>query len=227
VAEASKRTISRRELAQNPQFEQVSPEVGELDEAAVEEGLDDDPDAMLALLADLTGATDQKLRELAKRLAGRLFLDVSRRGPVRPRGIGKMATMPYRPDAGDVDLDASLGAIVDARAARSAVDPEGLKIRSWVRPGTALSLLVDRSGSMGGKPLATSAMAAAAVAWRSPADYSVVTFGKDVVVAKSQDSSKGGETVVNDVLALRGFGTTDLAGALRAAGDQLSRSRAG
>ena len=59
MAEASKRTISRRELAQNPQFEQVSPEVGELDEAAVEEGLDDDPDAMLALLADLTGATDQ------------------------------------------------------------------------------------------------------------------------------------------------------------------------
>ena len=227
VAEASKRTISRRELAQNPQFEQVSPEVGELDEAAVEEGLDEDPDEMLALLADLTGATDQKLRELAKRLAGRLFLDVSRRGPVRPRGIGKMATMPYRPDAGDVDLDASLGAIVDARAARSAVDPEGLKIRSWVRPGTALSLLVDRSGSMGGKPLATSAMAAAAVAWRSPADYSVVTFGKDVVVAKSQESSKGGEMVVNDVLALRGFGTTDLAGALRAAGDQLSRSRAG
>ena len=227
MAEASKRTISRRELAQNPQFEQISPEVGELDEAAVEEGLDEDPDAMLALLADLTGATDQKLRELAKRLAGRLFLDVSRRGPVRPRGIGKMATMPYRPDAGDVDLDASLSTIVEARAAHAAVDPEGLKIRSWVRPGTALSLLVDRSGSMGGKPLATSAMAAAAVAWRSPADYSVVTFGKDVVVAKSQESSKGGEAVVNDVLALRGFGTTDLAGAFRAAGDQLSRSRAG
>jgi len=200
----------------------VSPEVGELDEAAVEEGLQDDPDAMLALLADLTGATDQRLRDLAKRLAGRLFLDVSRRGPVRPRGIGKMATLPYRPDAGDIDLDASMSAIVEARAADEAIDPEQLKVRSWVKPGTAISLLVDRSGSMGGKPLATSAMAAAAVAWRSPADYSVVAFGKDVVVPKSQ-----GEAVVNDVLALRGFGTTDLAGALRTAGEQLSRSRAG
>lgn len=214
-------------MARNPQFEQVSPEVGELDEAAVEEGLDDDPDAMLALLADLTGATDQRLRDLAKRLAGRLFLDVSKRGPVRPRGIGKMATMPYRPDAGDIDLDASLPAITEARAAHHAVDPEGLKVRSWVRPGTAIALLVDRSGSMGGKPLATSAMAAAAVAWRSPADYSVIAFGKDVVVAKGQDSSKSGEMVVNDVLALRGFGTTDLAGALRVAGEQLGRSRAG
>jgi len=227
VNEASKRTISRRELQRHDQFEQVSPEVGELDENAVEEGLNDDPDSMLALLADLTGATDPKLRELAKRLAGRLFLDVSKRGPVRPRGIGKMATMPYRPDAGDIDLDASLAAIVEARAARAAIDPEELKVRSWVKPGTALSLLVDRSGSMGGKPLATSAMAAAAVAWRSPEDYSVIAFGKDVVVAKSQDSTKAGERVVNDVLALRGFGTTDLAGALRSAGEQLSRTRAG
>ena len=227
VSEASKRTLSRRDLARHPQFEQVSPEVGELDEAAVDEEMEQDPDAMLALLADLTGATDPALRELARRLAGRLFLDVSRRGAVRPRGVGKMVTAPYRPDAGDLDLDSSMGAITEARAARQAVDPEGLKVRSWAKPGTAISLLVDRSGSMGGKPLATSAMAAAAVAWRSPEDYSVIAFGKDVVVAKSQDVNKSGDLVVNDVLALRGFGTTDLAGALRAAGEQLSRSRAG
>ena len=39
----------------NPRFEQVSPEVGELDEAAVDEGLVDDPDDTLAMLADITG----------------------------------------------------------------------------------------------------------------------------------------------------------------------------
>ncbi|MGA0801878.1 MAG: vWA domain-containing protein [Ilumatobacteraceae bacterium] len=227
MSEASKRTLSRRDLAKHDQFEQVSPEVGELDESAVDDAMDDDPDAMLALLADLTGATDPKLRDLAKRLAGRIFLDVAKRGPIRPRGIGKMATLPYRPDAGDVDLDASMGAIVEARAARSAIDPEELKVRSWVKPGTAIALCVDRSGSMGGEPLATSAVAAAAVAWRAPEDYSVITFGKDVVVVKSQESSKGSELVVNDVLTLRGFGTTDLAGALRTASEQLSRSRAG
>ncbi len=227
MSEASKRTLSRRDLAKHDQFEQVSPEVGELDESAVDDAMDDDPDAMLALLADLTGATDPKLRDLAKRLAGRLFLDVAKRGPIRPRGIGKMATLPYRPDAGDIDLDASMSAIVESRAARSAIDPEELKVRTWVRPGTAIALCVDRSGSMGGEPLATSAVATAAVAWRSPEDYSVITFGKDVVVVKSQESSKGSELVVNDVLALRGFGTTDLAGALRTANEQLSRSRAG
>ncbi|MCU1361697.1 MAG: hypothetical protein JWN99_2986 [Ilumatobacteraceae bacterium] len=187
----------------------------------------DDPDQTMALLADLTAATDPKLRELARRLAGRLFLDISRRGPSRPRGIGKMTEQPYRPDAGDLDLDASMDAIVEAGGGRSVVDPERLRVRGWARPGTALCLMVDRSGSMGGKPLATSAVAAAAIAWRSPRDYSVVAFGKDVIVAKSQDAEKSGERVVNDVLALRGFGTTDLAGALFSAADQLARSRAG
>jgi Mg-chelatase subunit ChlD len=53
-----------------------------------------------------------------------------------------------------------------------------------------------------------------------------LSFGKDVVAAKSQDATKSNEAVIDAVLALRGFGTTDVAGALRAAGDQLSRSAA-
>ncbi|MFN6121773.1 MAG: vWA domain-containing protein [Actinomycetes bacterium] len=227
MADAQKKTTSRRELARNPRFEQVSPEVGELDEAAVDESMRDDPDETMAMLADLTAATDPKLRELARRLAGRLFLELSRRGPTRPRGVGKLVEQRYRPDAGDLDVDASMDALVDAGGDPRRVDPERLRVRGWVQPGTALCLLVDRSGSMGGKPLATSAVAAAAVAWRSPADYSVLAFGKDVVVAKSQDVVKSGEQVVSDVLSLRGFGTTDLAGALQVARDQLGRSRAG
>lgn len=225
VAQNQKRTTSRRDLSRNPRFEQVSPEVGELDEDAVDESMRDDPDETLALMADLVGATDQKLRDLAKRLAGRLFLDVARRGPVRPRGVGLLRDVSYTPDGGDLDIDASMEAIVEGRA--GAIDAERLRLRGWVKPGTALCLLVDRSGSMGGKPLATAAVAAAAVASRSPQDYSVLAFGKDVVVAKAQTTPKPGELVVTDVLSLRGFGTTDLAGALRIAADQLARSRAG
>ena len=186
-----------------------------------------DPDAALALLADLTGATDTRLRELARRLAGQLFLDLSRRGPVRPRGVGRLLTQRYRPDGGDLDVDASLDALVAARAEGGVLDADDLRVRSWTTPGTAVCLLVDRSGSMGGEPLATAGVAAAAVAWRSPEDYSVLSFGKDVVAAKSQDVPRSSETVVDAVLALRGHGTTDVAGALLAAGQQLGRSRAG
>ena len=55
----------------------------------------------------------------------------------------------------------------------------------------------------------------------------MLSFGKDVVAAKSQDVAKSNEQVIDSVLALRGFGTTDVAGALDAAAAQLSRSRAG
>ncbi|MEQ1872655.1 MAG: vWA domain-containing protein [Ilumatobacteraceae bacterium] len=189
----------------------------------------DCPDEMLALLADLVGATDQRLRELARRLAGSIFVDIARRGPTRQRGVGKLQTLPYQPDGGDLDFDASLEGIVDGLRgeATGAVDPDHLRVRGWVQPTTALCLLVDRSGSMGGKPLATAALAAAAVASLAPTDYSVLAFGKDVVVAKSQQGQKAGESVVDDVLALRGFGTTDLAGSLNVAHAQLARSRAG
>ncbi len=200
--------------------------MGELDEAALDEAMQNSPDETLGLLADLTGATDPKLRDLARRLAGRLMLELGNKGRARPRGIGKMVEQPYRADAGDIDIDASLDAITESRRGQ-AIDPERLRVRGWRKPGTAFCLLLDRSGSMGGQPLATNAVATAAIASRNPDDYSVIAFGKDVVVTKSQDVAKSSERVINDVLTLRGHGTTDLAGALLAARQQLSRSRAG
>lgn len=227
VAESAKRTAARRELARHDRFEEISPEVGQLDEDAFGRLMEEDADGALALLADLTSATDPRLRELARRLAGRIMVDVSRRGRARNRGIGKMLTQPFQPEGGDLDLDASLDALTEAKAFGAWPDADRLRIRSWRKPGTALCLVVDRSGSMGGRPLATSALAAAAVAHRAPGDYSVLAFGQDVVVAKAQDHPRPSAEVVGDVLALRGFGTTDLVGALRVAGAQLQRSQAG
>jgi Mg-chelatase subunit ChlD len=188
-------------------FEQVSPEVGELDEAAFDDLLDDSPDEALGLLADLVGATDRRLAELARRLAGRVFLDLaSPRATLRP-GIGKVVVQRYQPDVGDLDLDGSLDALLTARATGGLVDPAELRVRHWGSRSTAWCVLLDRSGSMWGEPLAAAALAAA-------------------TVPKSQQAAKSAEAVVADVLALRGHGTTDLAGGLRAAADQLARSTA-
>ncbi|HEY0518473.1 MAG TPA: vWA domain-containing protein [Ilumatobacteraceae bacterium] len=159
-------------------------------------------------------------------MAARLFLDLARSGPPIQRGIGKIVAQPFRPDGGDLDIDGSFDAIVEAVAGHVAVDVERLRIRSWSTPDTALCLVVDRSGSMGGQPLATAAIAAAAIALRNPSSYSVIAFGSDVVAIKSEGADKDTERVVTDVLSLRGHGATDLARALRAAGGQLARSRA-
>ncbi len=205
----------------------MSPDVGQLDEAVFDELMAQDADEAMAMLADMTRATDAILRELARRLAGRLMLDVARRGRSRPRGVRRIESAPYEPDAGDLDIDASAEAIVEAQAAGAAIDPERLRVRRWVQPQTAVCLLVDRSGSMSGRPLATSAVAAAAVAFRAPDDFSVVSFARDSVVVKSQDVVTPVERVVDGVLALRGHGTTDLASALAVARGQLARSSAG
>jgi Mg-chelatase subunit ChlD len=218
--------VSRRQLAAHASFEQVSPEVGVLDEAAFDGLFADDPDAALAMLADVVGATDRRLSDLARRLAGRLFIDVSRRGMATRAGIGRIETMAFRPEF-DLDVDASLDALIDVDPNHGVIDVDRLRVRGWGKRSTALCLLVDRSGSMGGRPLATSALAAAAVACRQPDDYSVVAFAADAVVAKSQDRPKDVEQLIVDVLALRGFGITDVVSALHVAAEQLSRSSAG
>ena len=175
----------------------------------------------MALLADLTSATDARLRILARRLAARVVVDVARTGAMRRRGIGRIVRRPYEADAGDLDVDASIEPLVEARAGLG-LDVERLRVRAWSRPETAVCLLVDRSGSMSGGPLAANALAAAAVALRAPRAWSVLAFASRVVVVKSlADERRPVADVVDRVLALRGHGTTDVAAALNEAARQL------
>jgi Mg-chelatase subunit ChlD len=222
---ARRATIPRSELSRDDTFEELSPDVGELDEDAVRDQLAADPDATLSLLADMARATDTSLRALARELAARIVLDLAREQRVTARGIGRMTSRPFEPE-GDLDLDASLDALVDATAKREAVDVEALRIRTWAAPSTAWCLLVDRSGSMHGEPVATAALAAAAVALRGGHDCAVLSFGRDVVACTAMWEHHDPDDVVDRVLALRGHGTTDVAAALLAARSQLDVSGA-
>lgn len=171
-------------------------------------------------------ATDSELARLARRLAGRLVLDLARTGRARSRGVGKLTTVRADIGSGDLDIDASLDALVTARAERRPPSVEELQVTDWQKPGTAVCLLVDRSGSMDGERLASAALAAAVCSWRAPQQFAVLAFGDKVVAIKGLDETKKPETVVAEVLALRGHGTTDVALALRAAHRQLAPSRA-
>lgn len=197
-----------------------------LDEQAVEESLAERPDETLSLLADMTGATDEKLRALARRLAARLVLGIARADTARRRGIGRMRSLPMDDTGGDLDLDASIESLQLSSATGVAPRPEELSVRTWARPETALCLLIDRSGSMSGERLAAAAVAAAATAERAPEDFSVLAFSDKVLVLKGQDQRRSIDEVVDDVFRLRGHGPTDLALALRVAADQLAASSA-
>lgn len=226
IEEARRSSASRRELSANPIFDEISPDLGELDESALADALDDDVDEALSLLAEMTRATDAGLRDLARSLATRLFLDLARQEPADAPGIGKVVSLPYRPDRGDLDIDGSLDALVQANAERRAIEPDDLVVRAWAKPATSWCLVVDRSGSMYGAPLATAALAAAAVAARAEGEYAVLSFAREVVASKAMWEIRSVDDVVDRTLALRGHGTTDVAGALLAANTQLRASSA-
>ena len=174
----------RPQLARDPKFEEISPDVGELDDDAFADLAANDPDHALSLLAQMRSATDRTLAMLAARLAGRLVLDVAKTGPVRARGVGSMVSSPADRVEGDIDIDASIDALLHARAAGEAVDAADLRVRHWTQPATALCLVIDRSGSMSGKRLATAAVAAAACAHRAPSDWSVLAFADRVIAGQ-------------------------------------------
>lgn len=217
-----RRTTARRDLAASPGFAEVSPQVGELDEAAFDDLLADNADEALSLLAKLTGAADTDLRLLARRLAGRVLLRLARAGRADVRGIGRLVGAPL--DAGrDLDVDSSIETLASSAGGR--VRASDLRATRWARPNAALSLVIDRSGSMSGDRLASAALAAASVALRADDDFSVLAFSSEALVVKAQETPRPIAEVVDDVLSLRGHGPTDLALALREARTQVGRSR--
>lgn len=192
----------------------------------MEESLAERPDETLSLLADMAGATDERLRALARRVAGRIVIDLARADAARRRGLGRMRTLPMDETGGDLDLDSSFESLQLATASGAAPSVDELSVRTWASPATALCLVIDRSGSMSGARLAAAAVAAAATAERAPDDFSVLAFSDKVMVIKGQDQRRPVDDLVDDVFRLRGHGPTDLALALRVAADQLASSAA-
>ncbi|MGX5657684.1 AAA family ATPase [Geodermatophilus nigrescens] len=213
-----RRQTSRREMAaRHDAFEEVSPEVGELDEEAFAALMAEDADAAAALLTDLAAATDRDLRSAAQRLAARVFVQVGRVGRVRTRGTRRL--VPDRRGDGDLDLDRTL----DRWEVGSPLAPEDLVTRTWTGHRRSVCLAVDTSGSMTGLGVAIAAVAAAGVVLTGDDKLrtSLITFGREVDVVQRPGQRRAAEDVVTHLIGLRGHGMTDLAGALRAARRQL------
>lgn len=183
-----------------------------------------DPGQTLELLADLTRATDETLREKARRLAGTILLERSRVGPTRARGSARLRHQPAD-RGGDLDIDASMDGLVEARASGLPPHLEDLQAVDWGQPGLAVCLLVDSSGSMTGARLAAAALTAAACAWRAPDEFAVLSFDRLATTRRGLHQPMPPETLVDQLLALRGHGVTGLSAALRAAGDELVGAR--
>jgi Mg-chelatase subunit ChlD len=218
------KTVGRHELARHPRFAELSPEVGVLDEEAMSRALAGDPSAF-ELLALMTTATDERLRAAAIRLSSQIVLDRARAGRPVMRGISRLRPARGALD-GDLDIDASIDGVSAARGEARPVGHDDLTTVHWARPRTALAVVVDRSGSMSGARLAAAATVAAACALRAPQEHAVLSFAATVEVVKPLASDAAPAVVAEQLLGLRGHGVTRLAGALKAAREQLATARA-
>ena len=212
--------------AAHPAFAEVSPEIGRARPRGVRRGARQDPEAAAALLADLAVATDAQLRAAARRLAGRVFLQLGRVGPARRRGA--------RDGSG---LRGAWTATSTSTARSTAGSPAGRGGRRrrtsspgrWTAHRRAVCLLVDISGSMHGLAVALAAVAAAGVVVANEEgtagrlEPSVVAFGAEVRVLQPQGVRRPPEDLLSDLVALRGHGITDLAAGLREASTPARR----
>jgi Mg-chelatase subunit ChlD len=218
------KTTGRHELSRHARFAEISPQVGVLDERALKSALAEDPSAF-QLLAAMTNATDEALRAAAIRLSASIVLERARTGRTRLRGVSRLR--PVRGSAdGDLDLDASLEGVAQARAEARPAGLDDLITLQWAKAGTAFAVVVDRSGSMTGARLAAAATVAAACALRAPAEHAVLAFSGSVDVIRPLVSEVPPAVVAERLLRLRGHGVTRLADALKAAGEQLAPARA-
>lgn len=218
--------VSRQQMASVEHFNALSPEVGELDELAMDRLLADNPDEAMSLLITLGDAVDVELRAKARRLAERIVIDIARRGRAVRGKVGRLRSLPLR-DAGDLDIDAAVESL--AESGGSLVDADQLRVIDWERPDTAVCLVIDRSGSMKGEALASASLASAAVALRAPLSHAIVAFAGDVEVVRSMSTSahQSVDGVVDAVLSLKGHGTTCVAKGLSAAITEHEHSRCG
>jgi Mg-chelatase subunit ChlD len=218
------KTVGRHELSRHARFAEISPEVGVLDEEAMSRALASDP-AAFELLAAMTSATDERLRAAALRLSSRIVLDRARAGPAAMRGSSRLRPVRGAAD-GDLDLDATIDGVAEARGQGRPVTLDDLTTVHWARPRTAFAVVVDRSGSMTGARLAAAATVAAACALRAPAEHAVLAFAATAEVIRPLVSDVTPAAVAERLLRLRGHGVTRLADALQAAGAQLAGARA-
>ncbi len=218
------KTTGRHELSRHARFAEISPEVGVLDEQALNQALGEDP-ATFELLAAMTNATDESLRAAAIRLSASIVLERARAGRASMRGVCRLRPVRGAAD-GDLDIEASIEGVSAARAEARPVALDDLTTVHWARAHTAFAVVVDRSGSMPGARLAAAATVAAACALRAPREHAVLSFAASVDVIRPLTSDIPPAVVSERLLRLRGHGVTRLADALQAAREQLTDARA-
>ncbi len=160
---------------------------------------------------------------LVHRLAVQIIVQRARLTARGARGSGRLRSARFRFQSDDLDLDRSIEELM--------ANPFPSHEDFWVQERAAgrrgVVLMIDVSGSMRGAPLVRAALtAASAMVAAADDDLAAVLFWSRALVVTSMDNPRPLERIVEDVLAVRSEGLTDVALGLTKGLRQLERSRA-
>jgi MoxR-like ATPase/Mg-chelatase subunit ChlD len=158
-------------------------------------------------------AAPRDLTDLERLAAGIVVRRVRGALPVADRTGGRFATVRYNFHSDDLDLDRTIGELVQTPVPTAA----DLWVHDRVPRRRGVALMLDVSGSMRGERAIESATAAAAAALALEQDeLAVVAFGTRAQVLKRAEESMPAAELARRVLSLRPHGLTDLSAGLAA-----------
>jgi Mg-chelatase subunit ChlD len=175
------------------------------------------------------GVVSADVRALANRISARL--SVPHRGRDRARvfggGVGRLASVPYRYNSDDIDLDRTLEVLTE----RPMPEDTDIVVRERVQEPRAVVLMIDVSGSMRGEKTKIAAATVAAVAGElasasGSTELAVVAFWADAAIVRPMGPPASGLRLLDDVLSIPAKGLTNVQFALATGLEQLNLARA-
>ncbi|WP_211241365.1 VWA domain-containing protein [Pseudonocardia spinosispora] len=167
------------------------------------------------------------VRALARRIASRL--SATHRGRDRATtsgGSGRLASVPYRYNSDDIDLDRTLEVLTE----RPLPEDTDIVVRERVQVPRAIVLIIDVSGSMRGEKTKIAAATVGAVAGElasgGAAELAVVAFWKDAAIVRPMGPAPTGVGLLDDLLSIPAKGLTNVHFALSTGLAQLGLARA-
>jgi Mg-chelatase subunit ChlD len=160
------------------------------------------------------------VRGMAREIAARLAVSLPRVPRPRGRGGGELLTVPYSGSSDEIDLDRTF----DLLAERRPLQIEDIVVHERRRRKRAVVLLVDVSGSMNGERLRTAAATVGALSTElARDDLAVVAFWSDAAILLRLGEHATLDGMVDELLAIRASGLTNVSFPLEVAGQELRR----
>jgi Mg-chelatase subunit ChlD len=179
-----------------------------------------DEEAALVSLDDASVAADPQTLRRARQIAARLAMPRPRRDQSARRGLGDVASVPYRGGSDDIDMDKTL----EQLAEHPVPEDEDIVVRERVTTTRSVVLLVDLSGSMRGERVRTAAAAVGALAAELARDnLGVIGFWSDAAVLAHLGQHVPPERLVEAMLRTPARGLTNIAFPLQVARRELAR----